>query len=235
MIGRNDVATDIFDLDDADALIAFARDRKLGRLSFWSANRDRPCGVQLDPGQVSNSCSGVEQGDVEFGLRFNDATAPVTEPERDDADASGRQGESRDDPSVSPYPIWQSDRVYEEGDKVVWHRNVYQAKWWTQSDLPDAPVAELWDTPWRYLGPVLPGDADELASPAVDGRDQSTAIRWSDGRVFVAGDVVTFDGELFRATWWTQGDEPQVDPERAFDHPWEHLGPAPEDEESDAA
>ena len=134
--------------------------------------------------------------------------------------------ESRDDPTASPYPIWRENKPYETGAKVVWHRNVYEAKWWNQDTLPDAPVDNVWDTPWRYLGPVLPGDGAALRTVANEGGQP----RWSGETVYVAGDEIIHDGTAFRARWWTQGDEPLENPDRAFDHPWEFVGDAPEED-----
>jgi hypothetical protein len=60
MIGVNDVTTEVFTLDDARKVAAFARSRDLAWLSMWSATRDKPC-----PGGTSKSahptCSGVHQ------------------------------------------------------------------------------------------------------------------------------------------------------------------------------
>ena len=46
-----------------------------------------------------------------------------------------------DDPATSPYPIWNAEGQYPANTKIVWHHNVYEAKWWTQGDVPDAPVS----------------------------------------------------------------------------------------------
>mgnify|MGYP001821480736 CR=1 FL=1 len=43
MIGRNDVTTEFFHTADAVQVGEFAKANGLGRLSWWSANRDRPC------------------------------------------------------------------------------------------------------------------------------------------------------------------------------------------------
>ena len=48
--------------------------------------------------------------------------------------------------------------MYLEGEKVVRHHNVYEAKWWTKGDVPDNPVLQSWETPWNLIGPVLPGE-----------------------------------------------------------------------------
>ncbi|PLC12803.1 hypothetical protein AUQ48_11930 [Kocuria flava] len=62
MIGRNDIEGEVFTLEDAQQLNLFAREQGIGRLSFWSLNRDRPC-TEDEPGApwVSASCSGVDQ------------------------------------------------------------------------------------------------------------------------------------------------------------------------------
>jgi chitinase len=43
MIGQNDVSTEVFTLDDAKTLVAFAKTYKIGLVSFWAINRDQPC------------------------------------------------------------------------------------------------------------------------------------------------------------------------------------------------
>ncbi|MER6558894.1 cellulose binding domain-containing protein [Streptomyces sp. NPDC001027] len=69
MIGVNDVASEVFTVQDAAQLVAFAKARGLGRLSMWSAARDRQC-----PGGAKNSadatCSSVLQADSAFAKAF---------------------------------------------------------------------------------------------------------------------------------------------------------------------
>ncbi|MGX5360031.1 chitinase [Kocuria sp. KH4] len=62
MIGHNDVEGEVFTLEDAQQLNRFAREQGIGRLSFWSLNRDQPC-AEADHGSpwVSASCSGLEE------------------------------------------------------------------------------------------------------------------------------------------------------------------------------
>lgn len=62
MIGRNDVEGEVFTLEDARRLNLFAREQGIGRLSFWSLNRDQPC-TEDEPGApwVSALCSGLDQ------------------------------------------------------------------------------------------------------------------------------------------------------------------------------
>ena len=63
MIGRNAVAGEIFQLDDARRLRAWAVENQLGLLSFWSLNRDRSCPTESTSLHI---CSGVDQSPQQF-------------------------------------------------------------------------------------------------------------------------------------------------------------------------
>jgi chitinase len=219
MIGQNDTPLDRVTVGDAKKLIKLSKELGLGRVSMWSLNRDSRCGAQLDPGIVSSNCSGVEQKPLAFTYVFDQL------PGRAGSAAAARTSVTltavRDDPATSPYPIWLEGKVYEKGDKVTWHRNVYEAKWWSQDDVPDEPVAHEWDTPWRYLGPVLPGDRP----PPVVKLSKGTYAGWRAGRVYVKGQRVQLGGVGFEAKWWTLGDRPDPDVAQPWDSPWEPLEP----------
>ncbi len=58
MIGRNDVAPEVFTTADADRLAALARAHGLGGIAFWSLARDRPCAG--GSGDAASTCSGVD-------------------------------------------------------------------------------------------------------------------------------------------------------------------------------
>lgn len=223
MIGQNDVAGDVFTLRDAQGLAAFARSVDLGRVSFWSANRDVQCGAAISDSRPSNTCSGVSQEPMEFAEALAqggpaDDSLPAATP----VNAGRADGQTRDDPRTSPYPLWRSPKAYEEGAKVVWQGRVYQAKWWTQGNQPDAPVKHVWETPWRYLGPVL--ESDRVAVGSGKTPSDGSRPRWAGETVYVAGNEVEFEGKAFRAKWWNQGDSPEEDPDQPYDHPWEYLG-----------
>ena len=67
MIGVNDVPGEVLDLDAAAELAGFAREQGVGRLSYWSVNRDRPCTAQDgDPAEANDFCSGLEEEAGEF-------------------------------------------------------------------------------------------------------------------------------------------------------------------------
>lgn len=222
MIGQNDVASEVFGLDDATALNAFAVTQGLGRMSMWSLNRDITCGPNyVDLKRVSDSCSGIDQGDLFFadllGVGFDgramSAAGVVTTAEPvDPADVT-------DDPATSPYAIWSEDSSYLKGTKVVWHRNVYEAKWWTSGDLPDDPVLNAWETPWSLVGPVLAGEKPhQLDTLAYD-----LYPEWVGTTVYDKGTRVNFDGIPYQAKWWTQGDSPEAYSSNPDSSPWVPL------------
>jgi Ricin-type beta-trefoil lectin domain/Glycosyl hydrolases family 18 len=66
MIGHND-DSEVFSLDNARTLIAFAKQKHLGLVSFWAIQRDEKC-----PGGIDlNYCSGVNSGTFQFHQIFN--------------------------------------------------------------------------------------------------------------------------------------------------------------------
>jgi hypothetical protein len=68
MIGINDDNKEIFTTADATKVVSFANANGLGRLAFWSANRDQPC---PSPTQwTSNTCSGVSAAQWAFSKAF---------------------------------------------------------------------------------------------------------------------------------------------------------------------
>ncbi|MFF2030772.1 chitinase [Arthrobacter sp. NPDC058192] len=220
MIGQNDIPGEIFSLKDAEELSAYASKQGLGRLSMWSLNRDRTCSQNFpDVTKVSDGCSGVDQGSSTFatilgaGVTASPAAAAETAAQPTPVPAV------RDDPSTSPYPVWSENTAYTSGDRIVWHSNVYEAKWWTRADTPDDPVLQGTATPWRIIGPVLVGDkpTPRLTAPA------GTAPAWQPAKVYRKGDRVLFEGRVFEAKWWTQTDSPEAALQGSMESPWSKL------------
>jgi hypothetical protein len=63
MNGRTDVSGETVSIEDWKAILYYAREHRLGRLSFWSLNRDRPCD---DVNKEAWSCSGIGQSPLDF-------------------------------------------------------------------------------------------------------------------------------------------------------------------------
>lgn len=223
MIGQNDIQDEVFTLDNAKALNQFAHQQGISRLSMWSANRDIACGSNyVNLSVVSDSCSGVKQDKFAFITALEENfTGSMTGRSSDvtKADTKPSAAELTDDPATSPYQVWSDKGTYLQGTKVVWHKNVYQAKWWTTGEVPDNPVLQSWQTPWELIGPVLPGEKPipQLTLPA------GTYPEWSGEVAYEAQQRVLFQGIPFQAKWWNRGDSPAAASSDPNASPWVPL------------
>lgn len=222
MIGQNDIANEVFTLTDAKTLNAFALERRVGRMSMWSANRDVACGSNyVDTKVVSDSCSGVSQTKFSYtsalakdymgSLTLSAGTKTKSEPQQAQL--------KKDDPATSPYQIWSPTGAYLQGTKVVWRHNVYKAKWWTQNNIPDDPVLQSWETPWELVGPVLAGEKPIPQATVPEG----TYPIWSGTDMYEADQRVIFNGVPYKAKWWNQGQSPAAASSNANSSPWTPL------------
>ena len=218
MIGQNDVASDVFDLLDAEALLALQDERPIGRISFWSLDRDTACGPNVDPRSVSNHCSGILQQPYAFSQVFEGIEGLSSEAAEAVTVAVAPQ-DIVDDPTTSPFPVWNEERAYPEEKRVVWRENVYQAKWWTLGDVPDDPVVNDWETPWRLLGPVLPTDTPATTTTVPAGIYEE----WTGTVIYLEGSRVLWRGVAYEAKWWNSGEQPGIDVPNEWDTPWRAL------------
>ncbi|MEY9853833.1 chitinase [Leifsonia sp. EB41] len=221
MIGQNDDQGQVFGLADARTLNAWAISTGIGRMSMWSANRDKTCGSNyVDTSAVSDACSGVDQGKATFaGLLSKGFDGRIVLGEGAVTTAEPTSAAATDDPAHSPYPIWSGSNSYLKGTKVTWHHNVYQAKWWTKGDIPDNPVLNQWETPWDLVGPVLPGETP-IPQPTLP---PGTYAVWSGETPYDKGARILFDGVPFEAKWWTKGDSPEAASANPDSSPWAPL------------
>lgn len=223
MIGQTDITNEVFTLDDAARVNKFARSNGVARMSMWSLNRDVECGTNyMNTSIVSDSCSGTKQDKLAYSItlgggfvgRLNENAGNVTKSqEKPSADSL------KDDPATSPYQVWSEAGVYLQGTKVVWHHNVYQAKWWTKGESPDNPVLQSYQTPWELIGPVLPGEkpAEKQTLPA------GTYPEWSGEAAYEAKQRVLFEGVPYQAKWWNRGDSPAAASSNPDGSPWVPL------------
>ncbi|MCG2797041.1 MAG: glycosyl hydrolase family 18 [Cellulomonas sp.] len=217
MIGQSDIATEQFTIADAVQVNQFARDHGVGLVSMWSLNRDSTCSSPLPSVTtvVQSTCSGIDQGGSSFAEVLS-ADLPAALPRATSTPTStGSTSPSAspstvaptaavDDPATSPYPIWDPLGTYPSGTKIVWHRQVYQARYWTSGVAPDTAVTNASDSPWTLLGPVLPGDTPSpLPTLPADSYPQ-----WDATQAYVAGTRVQLGLVPYEAKWWTQGQEP---------------------------
>jgi chitinase len=215
MIGQSDVPTEVFTLADAAVVNQFARENGVGLVSMWSLNRDATCGPPLPSilTVVQTICSGVNQA----GQRFANVLAADLGPVLDTptfsttSPSASRTQEPTvaptdlvDDPSTSPFPIWDPLGTYPSGTKIVWHHQVYQARFWTSGFAPDTPVANAMDSPWTLIGPVLPGDTPAPLPTLPAG----SYPQWNAAEAYVAGSRVQVGLVPYEAKWWTQATKP---------------------------
>ena len=221
MIGQNDIRDEIFTLEDAKKFNLFSQERGIGRMSMWSANRDIPCGENyVDKKVVSDSCSGVNDPKFSFLQTLSNGFDGDLMQNVDSVTVSdAKSGVIIDDPEKSPYQIWKETGAYPRGVKIVWHGNVYEAKWWTRNDLPDNPVLQSWETPWRLIGPVMPGEKP-IKQPTLP---KGTYPKWSGEIIYNGGDRVLFEGTPFQAKWWNKGESPAASIANPDSSPWLSL------------
>jgi chitinase len=221
MLGVNDVPGERFTIDDARRLAALAGSEGLPRVSAWSLNRDTPCGGAFaQVGVSSNTCSGVAQSPLQFtSILSHLKGTTIARDQVPDGPAGSVATPAVDRPADSPYPIWQATAAYNTSYKVVWHRDIYQAKWWTQGAAPDAISSATTPSAWQLIGPVGPN----ARAPEPRLLVSAHPPRWSAKRVYHAGDRVRFGGLPFQARYYTQGDQPvrtlPADPQS----PWQPL------------
>lgn len=223
MIGQNDIADEVFTLKDAKELNEFARSKGISRMSMWSANRDVSCGGNyINLKVVSDSCSGIKQNKQDFAVALSagfDGSLALSAGLVTKDETTSIIAIEADDSAKSPYQIWSPEGAYLEGTKVVWHRNVYEAKWWTQGDVPDNPVLQTWETPWQLVGPVLPGEKPIPQATLPVG----TYPEWSGTAEYNTRDRVLFNGVPYQAKWWNKGESPAAASAKADSSPWTPL------------
>ncbi len=223
MIGQNDHADETFTLQDARELHDFADGAGLGRLSFWSLNRDAACEANYpNPTVVATFCSGVGQSSGQFAEILSENLSGSAA-----AFAADTQGEKpsqtepvEDDPATSPYPIWDARSSYPVDTKIVWRGNVYTSLWWNRGAQPDAPAGSE-GTPWRLIGPVLPGEKP-VPVPTLPA---DFYAGWDPATIYHRGDRVMHEGKPYEAKWWTQGNSPDAGTADPGSSPWQPLSP----------
>jgi chitinase len=227
MLGVNDTTDEHFTTADARELAAFANREGISRVSAWSLNRDSECGSAYPvTGVVSNTCSGVLQTPLEFTKIFSRLRGTKTARAQQSSAAAQalQQTTTTDNPSTSPYPIWQASAAYVAGYKVVWQGTIYQANWWSQGSAPgSAASTSTTSGPWLLIGPV-PSGSTAFTPSMLASTNQPV---WSPTRVYHEGQRVSFQGLPYQARWYTKGNQPLDELPSNPNSPWEPLFTAP--------
>jgi chitinase len=128
MNGKSDVS-EMFQPADFQTVYDYATSHHLGRFTFWSVNRDRPCVGTTDNGV----CSNVAQNPWDF-TRFSTRWANAT--------PSSLPPPTTKPPGPCGAPEWVATSVYTGGNTVAHNKHTWTAKWWTQNEEPGK--ADVW-------------------------------------------------------------------------------------------
>jgi len=93
---------------------------------------------------------------------------------------------------AASYPEWNPTTIFDTGDRVTFNGRTFEAQWWTRNQEPGA-------SPW---GPWM-----EIFEAVYVG-DGEYAANWSATKVYHGEELVIYNGQLFRARWWTRNQSP---------------------------
>lgn len=156
MNGRTDSA-EYFYQSDFQTVLSFAQSNHLARFTFWSLNRDRQCTPPDNNGSLSGTCSSVAQASWDFtkiivqfagGASTGNPTptptvpsTPVSGTTPTPTPTTGTGG------SCAGVAAWNSSIAYVGGNQVTYNGSLWQAKWWTEADVPGGAAGV-----WTLLG-----------------------------------------------------------------------------------
>ncbi|MCL2585100.1 MAG: carbohydrate-binding protein, partial [Streptosporangiales bacterium] len=159
MIGKNDDGS-TFTLADAQTVETFAAQNGVGRLAFWSVNRDQPCSGTANS---LPTCSEISQNSLAFtdtflklaggsggtsgGTTGGSTTGGTTGGSTTGGTTTG--GTTGGGGGTCTTASWSSSQIYTGGQTVSWNGHNWQAKWWTQGEEPG--TTGEWGV-WQDLG-----------------------------------------------------------------------------------
>ena len=125
---------------------------------------------------------------------------------------------------------WDAETIYATPGTIVEHNGqTYKNYWWTQGDNPDGFA----DNPWYVWRPVEDVEPTPKPEPTPEPEPTPTvAEEWDPSTIYLGGEQVAYNGKIYQAYWWTQGDNP----DGFADNPWyvwrlvEDVEPTPEPE-----
>ncbi|NUS10760.1 MAG: lysozyme [Streptomyces sp.] len=160
MIGKNDDGS-TFTLADAQTVETFAAQNGVGRLAFWSVNRDQPCSGSANS---LSTCSQISQSSLAFtdtfmkyaggsgtttgGTTTGGTTTGGTTTGGTTTGGTTTTGGSTGGTTCTT-ASWSSTQVYTGGNTVSWKGHNWKAKWWTQGEEPG--TTGEWGV-WQDLG-----------------------------------------------------------------------------------
>lgn len=124
----------------------------------------------------------------------------------DNGDNENGNGNDNGNGNETDAAAYNSNKVYLGGDEVTHNGNVYRALWWTQGQEPGT------NSVWVL---VSEGNEDGDGNENGEGNEnenggevETPADTYSASQVYVGGDTVVYNGNTYRAAWWTLGENP---------------------------
>ncbi|MDE0572239.1 lytic polysaccharide monooxygenase [Demequina sp. B12] len=196
-------------------------------------------GGQQPPSNIQHTLTGLPQGDHTILARWNVADTPMAFYNCVDITVGGSTSTptptptDTSTPTPTPTPTtpgecaaaWNADTQYNGGDVVSYNGTEWSAKWWTQGETP----GEQWG-PWVDQGacgsssptPTPTGTATSTPTPTATATSTPSptptstttpvcdAPAYVAGEVYIGGDLVTYDNQLWKARWWNQNQAPSA-------------------------
>lgn len=156
MIGVNDDGS-TFTLADASTVTSWAAQNGVGRLAFWSVDRDQACPGGSTGGGASSTCSGVSQSTGAFTAAFLSQGSGNPAPPPTSSSPSPSPTKSSSSPSPSPSlsatsggsgtcaPAWSATTTYYTGTQVSYNGIDYTATYVSTGVQPGSAIAwNIW-------------------------------------------------------------------------------------------
>jgi chitodextrinase len=110
-------------------------------------------------------------------------------------------------------PTWDAAKTYASAGNIVRYNNViYRNQWWAgAADVPGT------NTTWAVIGTCNGNGGDGGGN----GQSCGSVPGWTRGGVYTAGAQVAYNGKIYKAKWWTQGNRP--DQNSGDGQPWQFV------------
>jgi len=152
MIGVNDDSAEVFSQANASSVVSFANSNGIGRLAFWSVDRDQPCGGSANG---LPACSEIGQAKLDFTKIFNGFSGgggggggnppPTTTQAPPPTTTQGGGGGG-----CAGIAAWNVNTSYVPNDVVSFNSHRWTSLYWSTGVTPGSPIA--WNI-WKDNGP----------------------------------------------------------------------------------
>jgi len=151
MIGVNDDGAETFSEANASSLVSFANSNGVGRLAFWSVDRDQPCGGSANG---LPACSEISQSALDFTKIFNGFSGggnppPTTNPPPPTTTNNPPPTTQPGGGGCTGIAAWNVNTSYVPNDVVSFNGHKWLSLYWSTGVQPGSPIA--WNI-WKDQG-----------------------------------------------------------------------------------